>query len=124
VGLEHCNKFLYWIYDNRTGQPATDPTYAAFLRTKCDVGRPDGWMELMDQATPALFDNQYHRNACRTAHGGAACWPPTRCCTPRTGRTAAFYQAFAGTVVRLGGVVVKSGAEEGNIRKQCDVFSS
>ncbi|GJM96714.1 hypothetical protein PR202_ga13576 [Eleusine coracana subsp. coracana] len=131
VGLAHCNKFLYRIYDARTGQPATDPAlnprYAAFLRTKCASGGPD-WMVLMDQATPAQFDNQYYRNL--QDHGGLLGSDQLLYADNRTrpmvdalaNSTNAFYKAFADAVTRLGRVGVKSGAQ-GNIRKQCDVFN-
>jgi peroxidase len=133
VGLAHCGKFLYRIYDNRTGRPATDPAlnprYAAFLRTKCPSGGVPDWMVLMDQATPAQLDNQYYRNL---QDGGGLLGSDQVLHTDSRTRpmvdalansTAAFYQAFADAVVRLGRVGVKSGAM-GNVRKRCDVFNS
>ncbi|KAI5016988.1 hypothetical protein ZWY2020_037366 [Hordeum vulgare] len=57
VGLAHCGKFRDRVY----GSPADatlNPKYAAFLRTKCPADGSSDPMVLMDQATPALFDNQ------------------------------------------------------------------
>ncbi|KAL5219018.1 hypothetical protein ABZP36_019702 [Zizania latifolia] len=65
VGLAHCSKFSDHLYRYKPPAQPMDPTlnekYAAFLKEKCPDGGPD-MMVLMDQATPALFDNQYYRN--------------------------------------------------------------
>ncbi|XP_062214506.1 peroxidase 50-like [Phragmites australis] len=130
VGLAHCSKFAKRLYSYQPGQP-TDPTmnpkYAAFLRSKCPNGGPD-WMVLMDQSTPAQFDNQYYRNL---QDGGGLLGSDELLYTDNRTRpmvnawansTDAFYRAFVNAVVRLGRVGVKSGAQ-GNIRSQCDVFN-
>ncbi|XP_062209439.1 peroxidase 50-like [Phragmites australis] len=130
VGLAHCSKFAYRLYSYQPGQP-TDPTlnpnYAAFLRSKCPDGGPD-WMVLIDQATPAQFDNQYYRNL---QDGGGLLGSDALLYTDNRTRpmvdswansTEAFSKAFVNAVVKLGRVGVKSGAQ-GNIRKQCDVFN-
>ncbi|TVU44911.1 hypothetical protein EJB05_04374 [Eragrostis curvula] len=130
VGLAHCAKFAYRLYNFKPGQPADpslNPKYAAFLRGKCPNGGPD-WMVLMDQATPAMFDNQYYRNL--QDGGGLLGSDQLLYADNRTramvdalaNSTNAFYQAFADAVTRLGRVGVKSG-KRGNIRKQCDVFN-
>lgn len=134
VGLAHCSKFLYRLYGNSssngtatTPDPTLNPRYAAFLRSKCPSGGPD-WMVLMDQATPALFDNQYYRNL---QDGGGLLGSDQVLYEDNRTRPAvdalanstdAFYKAFADAVVRLGRVGVKSG-KRGNVRKQCDVFN-
>ncbi|PWZ58866.1 Peroxidase 50 [Zea mays] len=131
VGLAHCSKFASRLYSFRPGQP-TDPTlnprYASFLASKCpNGGGPDG-LVLMDQATPARFDNQYYRNL--QDGGGLLASDQLLYADGRTrpavdslaNSTAAFHRAFADAVVRLGRVGAKSGAR-GNIRKRCDVFN-
>lgn len=130
VGLAHCSKFRYRLYGSRPGEPA-DPTlnkkYAAFLMSRCpDGGRDD--LVLMDQATPALFDNQYYKNL---QDGGGLLGSDELLYTDNRTRpmvdswaasTDAFSQAFVDAIVKLGRVGVKSG-KQGNIRKQCDVFN-
>lgn len=130
VGLAHCSKFANRLYNYQPGQP-TDPTlnprYARFLESKCPNGGPDN-LVLMDQSSPAQFDNQYYRNL---QDGGGLLGSDELLYTDNRTRpmvdslansTGAFYQAFADAIVRLGRVGVKSG-RRGNIRKQCDVFN-
>lgn len=131
VGLAHCSKFASRLYSYQLpGQP-TDPTlnpkYARFLESRCPDGGPDN-LVLMDQATPAQFDNQYYRNL---QDGGGLLGSDQLLYTDNRTRpmvdslansTAAFYRALADAVVRLGRVGVKSG-RRGNVRKQCDVFN-
>ncbi|KAL6894135.1 hypothetical protein ACP4OV_008233 [Aristida adscensionis] len=130
VGLSHCSKFAYRLYNFKPGQaedPTLNPKYAAFLRSKCPNGGPD-WMVLMDQATPALFDNQYYRNL---QDGGGLLGSDEALYTDNRTRplvdawansTDAFFGAFVDAVVKLGRVGVKSG-KQGNIRSRCDVFN-
>ncbi|KAL5210148.1 hypothetical protein ABZP36_005771 [Zizania latifolia] len=131
VGLAHCSKFSDRLYRYKPPAQPTDPTlnekYAAFLRGKCSDGGPD-ILVLMDQATPALFDNQYYRNL---QDGGGLLASDELLYTDNRTRplvnswaasTDAFNRAFADAVVKLGRVGVKSGGQ-GNIRKQCDVFN-
>jgi len=130
VGLAHCSKFANRLYSFQPGQP-TDPTlnpkYARFLESKCPNGGPDN-LVLMDQTSPAQFDNQYYRNL---QDGGGLLGSDELLYTDNRTRamvdslansTDAFYKAFADAIVRLGRVGVKSG-RRGNIRKQCDVFN-
>jgi peroxidase len=130
VGLAHCSKFANRLYSFQPGQP-TDPTlnpkYAQFLQSKCPNGGADN-LVLMDQASPAQFDNQYYRNL---QDGGGLLGSDELLYTDNRTRpmvdslansTAAFNQAFADAIVRLGRVGVKSG-RRGNIRKQCHVFN-
>jgi len=131
VGLAHCSKFASRLYSYQLpGQP-TDPTlnpkYARFLESRCPDGGPDN-LVLMDQATPAQFDNQYYRNL---QDGGGLLGSDQLLYTDNRTRpmvdslansTASFYRALADAVVRLGRVGVKSG-RRGNVRKQCDVFN-
>jgi peroxidase len=131
VGLAHCSKFSDRLYRYNPPSQPTDPTlnekYAAFLKGKCPDGGPD-MMVLMDQATPALFDNQYYRNL---QDGGGLLASDELLYTDNRTRptvdslaasTPDFYKAFADAIVKLGRVGVKSGGK-GNIRKQCDVFN-
>ncbi|KAL6636868.1 hypothetical protein ACP70R_024440 [Stipagrostis hirtigluma subsp. patula] len=131
VGLSHCSKFAYRLYRYRAGQPedpALNPKYAAFLRSKCPDGGPD-WMVLMDQATPALFDNQYYRNL--QDGGGLLASDQVLYADNRTrpmvdawaNSTDAFFGAFVDAVVKLGRVGVKTSPAQGNIRKRCDAFN-
>uniref|UniRef100_A0ACD5WAM5 Uncharacterized protein n=1 Tax=Avena sativa TaxID=4498 RepID=A0ACD5WAM5_AVESA len=85
-------------------------------------------MVLMDQATPAAFDNQYFRNL---QDGGGLLASDQLLYTDNRTRadvnawansTAAFSQAFVDAITRLGRVGVKSGSQ-GNIRTRCDVFN-
>ena len=126
VGLAHCRKFDGRLYGDQA-DPTMNPKYAAFLRGKCPSGGSDD-MVLMDQATPAQFDNQYYRNL---QDGGGLLGSDQLLHTDNRTRprvdawansTAAFGQAFVDAVVKLGRVGVKSGSQ-GNIRKQCDVFN-
>ncbi|VAI37089.1 unnamed protein product [Triticum turgidum subsp. durum] len=127
VGLAHCGKFRDRVY----GSPADatlNPKYAAFLRTKCPADGSSDPMVLMDQATPALFDNQYYRNL--QDGGGLLASDQLLYNDNRTrplvnswaNSTAAFSRGFVDAITKLGRVGVKSGSD-GNIRKLCDVFN-
>uniref|UniRef100_J3LT33 Peroxidase n=1 Tax=Oryza brachyantha TaxID=4533 RepID=J3LT33_ORYBR len=131
VGLAHCSKFSDRLYRYDPPSQPTDPTlnpkYAAFLKGKCPDGGQDN-LVLMDQATPALFDNQYYRNL---QDGGGLLASDELLYTDNRTRpmvdslaasTPDFYKAFADAIVKLGRLGVKSGGK-GNIRKQCDVFN-
>jgi len=127
VGLAHCGKFRDRVYGG-AADPTLNPTYAAFLRTKCPADGSSDPMVLMDQATPALFDNQYYRNL---QDGGGLLASDQLLYNDNRTRpvvdswaksTAAFSRGFVDAIVKLGRVGVKSGSD-GNIRKQCDVFN-
>uniref|UniRef100_A0ACD5X4L2 Uncharacterized protein n=1 Tax=Avena sativa TaxID=4498 RepID=A0ACD5X4L2_AVESA len=129
VGQAHCDTFSERLY----GSPADatlNPKYAAFLRSECPAvaGTSSNPTVLMDQATPAEFDNQYFRNL---QDGGGLLASDQLLYTDNRTRpsvdawansTAAFSKAFVDAITRLGRVGVKSGSR-GNIRKQCDVFN-
>ncbi|KAM0827842.1 hypothetical protein ACQ4PT_067925 [Festuca glaucescens] len=127
VGLAHCGKFRDRVYGN-PADPTMNPTYAAFLRTKCPADGSSDPMVLMDQASPAAFDNQYFRNL--QDGGGLLASDQLLYTDSRTrtnvdawaNSTAAFSRAFVDAITKLGRVGVKSG-RQGNIREQCDVFN-
>jgi peroxidase len=127
VGLAHCGTFRDRVYGN-PADATLNPTYAAFLRSECPADGASDPMVLMDQATPAAFDNQYFRNL---QDGGGLLASDQLLYTDNRTRadvnawansTAAFSQAFVDAIVRLGRVGVKSGSQ-GNIRTRCDVFN-
>ncbi|XP_051178129.1 peroxidase 51 [Lolium perenne] len=127
VGLAHCGTFRDRVYGN-PADPTLNPTYAAFLRTKCPADGSSDPMVLMDQSSPATFDNQYFRNL--QDGGGLLASDQVLYTDSRTrtnvnalaNSTAAFNSAFVDAITKLGRVGVKSGSQ-GNIRQQCDVFN-
>lgn len=64
LGLSHCNFFSRRLY-NFTGKgdadPALDPTYADFLRTKCTTLTDNTTTVPMDPETPVVFDTSYYK---------------------------------------------------------------
>ncbi|CAM0876377.1 unnamed protein product [Alopecurus aequalis] len=126
VGQAHCDKFSDRLYGNPPDR-TLNPTYAAFLRSQCPAGGSPNPV-VMDQATPAQFDNQYYKNL---RDGGGLLASDQLLYTDNRTRTdvdawaaspAAFSQAFVDAIVKLGRVGVKSGSK-GNIRKQCNVLN-
>ena len=127
LGLARCSTFKDRMYGSPP-DPTLNTQYAAFLRSRCPPGGPWDPMVLLDQATPADFDNQYHRNL--QDIGGLLVSVQLLYTDNRTrpdvdawaNSSAAFNQAFVDAIGKLGRVGVKSGSK-GNIRKQCSVFN-
>ena len=129
VGFAHCGAFAGRIRGPSAPDPALNRSLAARLRAWCPAGVDPRVAVTMDVVTPRVFDNQYFRNL--QAGKGLLASDQVLHTDPRSRPTvdtwarsaAAFDRAFVAAITKLGRVGVKTGAQQGNIRRNCAVLN-
>lgn len=122
IGFSHCSRFSSRIRGR--GDPTLNPQYAAQLRQMCPINVDPRIAINMDPASPNTFDNAYFRNL----QGGRGLFTSDQVLFTdgRSRNTvnqfansnAAFNQAFATAMTKLGRVGVLTG-NQGEIRIDC-----
>ena len=130
IGVGHCNFFSNRLY-NFTGKgdadPSLDPTYAAFLRTKCRSLSDNTTFVEMDPGSGLTFDNNYFK-ILRQQKGmfqSDAALLTNKGSSNIVGElldSGKFYTEFAQSMKRMGAVGVLTGTS-GEIRKKCNVVN-
>nr|CAB3468772.1 unnamed protein product [Digitaria exilis] len=132
IGIAHCNSFSKRLY-NFTGRggpgdadPSLDKFYAATLRrNKCKTPTDNTTIAEMDPGSFKTFDLDYYRGVLK--HRGlfqsdAALITDAAAkadiLTVVNGPPELFFKVFAGSMVKMGAIEVKTGSE-GEIRKHC-----
>ncbi|CAN6163009.1 unnamed protein product [Urochloa humidicola] len=133
IGIAHCNSFTKRLY-NFTGRggpqdadPSLDPLYAAKLRqpNKCPTPTDNTTIVEMDPGSFKTFDASYYRGLLKRRglfESDAALITDAAAkadiLSVVNGPPEFFFQVFAGSMVKLGAIEVKTGTE-GEIRKHC-----
>ncbi|XVE65692.1 hypothetical protein DITRI_Ditri08aG0020000 [Diplodiscus trichospermus] len=131
IGVGHCNFFSNRLY-NFTGKgdadPSLNPTYAAFLKTKCQSLSDNTTSVEMDPESSLSFDNHYFSTlkqnkglfqsdaALLTDHGSSNV--VDEMLDPKS-----FFAEFKRSMERMGAIEVLTGSS-GEIRKKCNVINS
>eukprot|EP01018_Ginkgo_biloba_P006859 Gb_33424 [translate_table: standard] len=132
IGNSHCNEVTKRLYEFSPSRP-TDPTiegsFAKVLKQACPAAGGDpNVVQPFDRLTPFKFDNLYYTNLVKRR--GLLTSDQVLFSDPRT-RTAVvqfasnqtrFFKAFAGAMLKLGNVGVKTGLH-GEIRRDCTKFN-
>jgi len=129
VGLAHCGTFSGRLRGPSAPDTTLDRGYAARLQAECPANVDPRAAVAMDPVTPVAFDNQYFRNL--QAGKGLLASDQVLHTDPRSRPTvdtwarsaAAFDRAFVAAMTKLGRVGVKTGAQQGNIRRNCAVLN-
>lgn len=131
IGVGHCNLFSNRLY-NFTGKgnadPSLNPTYAAFLKTKCQSLSDTTTTVEMDPKSSLSFDTNYYTNlklnqglfqsdATLLTNKGASK------VVNKLRDSADFFTEFAQSMKRMGAIGVLTGSA-GEIRKKCSVVNS
>ncbi|KAJ6287939.1 hypothetical protein OIU77_001116 [Salix suchowensis] len=131
IGDSHCNLFSNRLY-NFTGKgdqdPSLDPTYAAFLKTKCRSLSDTTTKVDMDPGSAKNFDASYFVNL---KHKKGLFQSDAALLTDRTSnkivgelqKSSDFFREFAQSMKRMGAIEVLTG-KSGEIRKKCGVINS
>ncbi|GLU03444.1 hypothetical protein SLE2022_206450 [Rubroshorea leprosula] len=131
IGVGHCNAFSNRLY-NFTGKgdqyPSLNPTYAAFLKTKCKSLSDNTTFVAMDPGSALNFDNHYYVTL--EQHKGLF-QSDAALLTNRGARkivrnflnSSTFFGQFAESMVKMGDIEVLTG-EQGQIRKRCAFVNS
>ncbi|XP_072976498.1 peroxidase 24-like [Typha angustifolia] len=132
IGIGHCNLFSNRLY-NFTGKgdqdPSLNPTYAAFLKTKCTSLSDTTTTVPMDPGSSTSFDNHYYVNlrenkglftsdAQLLTNGRSA-----NVVDKLVGSGGNFFNAFKNSIKRMGHADVLTGGA-GEVRKNCRVVNS
>ncbi|KAH7577460.1 hypothetical protein ACOSP7_001633 [Xanthoceras sorbifolium] len=130
IGIGHCNLFSNRLY-NFTGRgdqdPSLNPTYAEFLKTKCQSLTDTTTTVEMDPDSSLDFDNDYYVNlnqnrglfqsdAALLTNKGAR-----NIAVELTNQTK-FFTEFSQSMKRMGAIGVLTGTT-GEIRKKCGVIN-
>ncbi|KAG6484468.1 peroxidase 51-like [Zingiber officinale] len=131
VGFSHCSRFrkrLYSFSSSSSMDPSFNLAYARLLKQACPPNVDPTIAVNMDPYTPTIFDNVYYKNLLN----GEGLFSSdevlfiNRLSRPVVQKFAAnqtsFFSAFAGSMIKLGRVGVKTGIQ-GQIRKECTVFN-
>ncbi|KAK6930096.1 hem peroxidase [Dillenia turbinata] len=131
IGVGHCEFFSNRLY-NFTGKndedPSLNPTYAAFLKTKCPNLSDNTTTVEMDPGSSLSFDAHYYYNLKLNQglfQSDAALLTDADASNLATELqdTTKFFTEFAQSMVRMGAIQVLTGTE-GQIRKNCSVVNS
>jgi len=131
IGISHCNSFSERLY-NFTGRggpddadPSLDPLYAAKLRLKCKTLTDNTTIVEMDPGSFRTFDLSYYRGVLKRRglfQSDAALITDAASkadiLSVINAPPEVFFQVFAGSMVKMGAIEVKTGSE-GEIRKHC-----
>nr|ACF83673.1 unknown [Zea mays] len=131
IGISQCNSFSERLY-NFTGRggpddadPSLDPLYAAKLRLKCKTLTDNTTIVEMDPGSFRTFDLSYYRGVLKRRglfQSDAALITDAASkadiLSVINAPPEVFFQVFAGSMVKMGAIEVKTGSE-GEIRKHC-----
>ena len=131
IGISQCNSFSERLY-NFTGRggpddadPSLDPLYAAKLRLKCKTLTDNTTIVEMDPGSFRTFDLSYYRGVLKRRglfQSDAALITDAASkadiLSVINAPPEVFFQVFAGSIVKMGAIEVKTGSE-GEIRKHC-----
>lgn len=126
IGLSHCSSFsnrLYSFNSTHPQDPQIDPSYAAFLKTRCPNNGGDPTVNL-DVTTPFRLDNVYYANL--KSRRGLLTSDQTLMSSSLTAKMVldnarygrVWGYKFAAAMVRMGSIDVLTG-KNGEIRKNC-----
>jgi len=132
LGFSHCNRFsnrLYNFSPSSPVDPSLNPAFARQLMQICPRNANPAIVVSMDPTSANAFDNSYYKTlvAGRGLLTSDQVLFTTSLSRPIVNQFAndsnAFRAAFAGAMVRLGRVGVKTG-KQGEIRRDCTKFNS
>lgn len=131
VGFSHCSRFrkrLYSFSSSSSMDPSFNLAYARLLKQACPPNVDPTIAVNMDPYTPTIFDNVYYKNL---LNGEGLFTSDEVLFINRLSRSVvqkfaanqtSFFSAFAGSMIKLGRVGVKTG-RQGQIRKECTAFN-
>ncbi|KAK7277699.1 hypothetical protein RJT34_22714 [Clitoria ternatea] len=130
IGVGHCNLFSNRLY-NFTGKgdqdPSLDPTYAAFLKTKCKSLSDTTTRVEMDPDSSSNFDSHYYPNLLQKK--GLFQSDAALLTNEQSSDIASelvnqnkFFTEFAQSMKRMGAIGVLTGSH-GEIRNKCSVVN-
>ncbi|XP_075488162.1 peroxidase 24-like [Primulina tabacum] len=131
IGVAHCGAFSRRLFDF-TGKgdtdPSLDPTYAAFLKTRCPNPANPATVVGMDPNSVLSFDSHYfiavNQSMGLFQSDAALLTNPTSAgIVRRFQSTRNFFNQFAASMVKMGGIQVLVGENAGEIRKNCRVVN-
>ncbi|XP_022151140.1 peroxidase 5-like [Momordica charantia] len=135
IGGAQCHTFsrrLYFFNATHPQDPSMDPSYAAYLKTKCpppSSGRNYQQSEVaLDFSTPNRLDNEYYIGL--TNHRGLLSSDQILLSSPSTKKTVLNYAKngsiwavkFGKAMVKMGSIEVLTGSE-GEIRRHCSAVN-
>ncbi|GLT50579.1 hypothetical protein SLA2020_240570 [Shorea laevis] len=130
IGVSHCSSFSKRLYSfNATlpQDPSLDPSYAAFLKTKCPRADADSTVAL-DIATPTRLDNKYYKGlkynrGLLTSDQTLMNSPLTTGMVVNNARHDALWaKKFAKAMVHMGSLDLLTGGQ-GEVRRHCSVVN-
>lgn len=131
VGFSHCSRFrkrLYSFSSSSSMDPSFNIAYARLLKQACPPNVDPTIAINMDPYTPTIFDNVYYKNLLNgeglfTSDEVLFINHLSRSVVQKfAANQTSFFSAFAGSMIKLGRVGVKTGMQ-GQIRKECTVFN-
>ncbi|MED6124358.1 hypothetical protein PIB30_058304 [Stylosanthes scabra] len=131
VGVTHCNLFSERLY-NFTGKgdqdPSLDPTYAEFLKTKCQSLDDDTTEVEMDPNSSTNFDSNYYPNLLQnkgifTSDSALLTTGQSADIVKELVDQQKFFTEFAQSMQKMGAIQVLSGSD-GEIRINCSLVNS
>lgn len=133
IGVSHCSAFsnrLYSFNKTHAQDPAMDPSFAAFLKTKCPppTNVPRNPILALESVTPSVLDNNYYKEL--TNHRGLLSSDQTLMDSPLTSKIVLKYAEngakwsakYAKAMVHMGSLDVLTGTQ-GEIRRCCSVVN-
>ncbi|KAK7284694.1 hypothetical protein RJT34_19444 [Clitoria ternatea] len=131
IGIGHCNLFSNRLF-NFTGKgdqdPSLNPTYANFLKTKCQ-GLSDTTTEVeMDPNSSGTFDSDYYSILLQNkglfqSDAALLTTKQSRNIVTELVKQDKFFTEFGQSMKRMGAIGVLTGSD-GEIRKKCSVVNS
>lgn len=131
IGVGHCNLFSNRLF-NFTGKgdqdPSLDPTYATFLKTKCQGLSDTTTTVEMDPNSSTDFDSDYYSVLLQNkglfqSDAALLTTKQSRNIVNELVKQRKFFTEFAQSMKRMGAIEVLSGSD-GEIRRKCSVVNS
>ncbi|XP_027351653.1 cationic peroxidase 2-like [Abrus precatorius] len=126
IGTTACQFFADRIYNSNGTDPSIDPSFLPFLRQICPQNQPTKRVAL-DTASQFKFDTSYFANLKRgrgILRSDEVLWTDasTRNFVLKFLATGPFNIEFGKSMVKMGNIAVKTGAD-GEIRKKCSAVN-
>ncbi|KAL5060475.1 hypothetical protein RYX36_032079 [Vicia faba] len=130
IGIGHCNLFSNRLF-NFTGKgdqdPSLNPTYAKFLKTKCQGLSDTTTMVEMDPNSSTDFNNDYYpillqNKGLFTSYASLLTTKQSRNIVNELVLQNKFFTEFAQSMKRMGAIGVLSGSD-GEIRRKCSIVN-
>jgi len=130
IGVGHCNLFSNRLF-NFTGKgdqdPALNPTYANFLKTKCQGLSDTTTTVEMDPNSSTTFDNDYYpvllqNKGLFTSDAALLTTKQSRNIVNELVSQNKFFTEFSQSMKRMGAIEVLTGSN-GQIRRKCSVVN-